>query len=290
MSRSESMADLRPMNFGEVLDASLSIFRRHFGLFLHLSVVVMGVPMAVFVYFTTRLEADFRIRPIATMLTLVPVLLVYYLASLVLTAATVRVISDSYLGREPRFRDAIGLGMGRIWPLFLVGLGKSVLLGLIVIGVGIVGAVLVPVARSALVVGVLGGAALIIGGMWFLIYVACGYGVTTPVVVLEELPSAFDAFARSWELTRGSKLRVLGFALVAFLLFNSIPSGVLQAIAAAIQERSPVIGLFAMVLAHAIPMLLLPIISCVFTLMYYDLRVRREAFDLQILGQQLGIV
>lgn len=284
------MADLRPMNFGEVLDASLSIFRRHFGLFLHLSVVVMGVPMAVFVYFTTRLEADFRIRPIATMLTLVPVLLVYYLASLVLTAATVRVISDSYLGREPRFRDAIGLGMGRIWPLFLVGLGKSVLLGLIVIGVGIVGAVLVPVARSALVVGVLGGAALIIGGMWFLIYVACGYGVTTPVVVLEELPSAFDAFARSWELTRGSKLRVLGFALVAFLLFNSIPSGVLQAIAAAIQERSPVIGLFAMVLAHAIPMLLLPIISCVFTLMYYDLRVRREAFDLQILGQQLGIV
>ncbi|MGH7908717.1 MAG: hypothetical protein ACRENW_02570, partial [Thermodesulfobacteriota bacterium] len=124
-----------------------------------------------------------------------------------LTAATVRVISDSYLGREPRFRDAIGLGMGRIWPLFLVGLGKSVLLGLIVIGMAIVGAVLVPVTRASPAIGVLGIAALAIGGMWFLIYVACGYGVTTPVVVLEELPGAFDAFARSWELTRGSKLR-----------------------------------------------------------------------------------
>lgn len=283
------MAELRPMNFGEVLDASLSIFRRHFRLFLQLSVVVMGVPMAVLVYFTKSLDKDIVVRPVATILTVVPVFLVYYLASLVLTASTVRLISDSYLGHEPRFRSAIGLGMGRIWPLFLVGLGKSVLLGLIVIGVAIAGAVLVPVARAAPVVGVLGGAALIIGGVWFLIYVACGYGVTTPVVVLEELPSAFDAFARSWELTRGSKRRVLGFATVAFLLFNSIPGLVLQAIATAIQEQWPLIGVGALVLAHAVPMLLLPIISCVFTLMYYDLRVRREAFDLQILGQQLGI-
>ena len=283
------MADLRPMNFGEVLDASLSIFRRHFGLFLQLSVVVMAVPLAVFVFFTTRLATDFMIRPIAAVLTFVPVILVYYLASLVLTAATVRVISDSYLGREPRFRDAIGLGMGRIWPLFLVGLGKSVLLGLIIVGLGIVGAVLVPVTKAAPAVGALGVAALVIVGAWFLIYVACGYGVTTPVVVLEDLPSPFDAFGRSWELTRGSKLRVLGFALVAFLLFNSIPSLVLQAIAAAVQKQSPLIGLPVLVVAHAVPMLLLPIISCVFTLMYYDLRVRREAFDLQILGQQLGI-
>ncbi len=283
------MADLRPMNFGEVLDASLSIFRRHFGLFLQLSVVVMAVPFAVFVFFTTRFATDFLVRPIAAMLTLMPVILVYYLASLVLTAATVRLISDSYLGREPRFRDAIGLGLGRIWPLFLVGLGKSVLLGLIIVGLGIVGAVLVPVTKAAPAVGALGLAALVIAGAWFLIYVACGYGVTTPVVVLEDLPSAFDAFGRSWELTRGSKRRVLGFALVAFLLFNSIPSLVLQAIAAAVQKQSPLIGLPVLVVAHAVPMLLLPIISCVFTLMYYDLRVRREAFDLQILSQQLGI-
>jgi len=283
------MADLRPMNFGEVLDASLSIFRRHFGLFLQLSVVVMAVPFAVFVSFTTRFATDFLVRPIAAMLTLMPVILVYYLASLVLTAATVRLISDSYLGREPRFRDAIGLGLGRIWPLFLVGLGKSVLLGLIIVGLGIVGAVLVPVTKAAPAVGALGLAALVIAGAWFLIYVACGYGVTTPVVVLEDLPSAFDAFGRSWELTRGSKRRVLGFALVAFLLFNSIPSLVLQAIAAAVQKQSPLIGLPVLVVAHAVPMLLLPIISCVFTLMYYDLRVRREAFDLQILSQQLGI-
>ena len=32
-----------------------------------------------------------------------------------------------------------------------------------------------------------------------------------------------------------------------------------------------------------------PVISCVFTLFYYDLRVRKEGFDLEILAKQLGL-
>jgi len=30
--------------------------------------------------------------------------------------------------------------------------------------------------------------------------------------------------------------------------------------------------------------------SCVFTLFSYDLRVRTEGFDLEVLGQRLGVV
>jgi len=30
------------------------------------------------------------------------------------------------------------------------------------------------------------------------------------------------------------------------------------------------------------------VLPCVFTLMYYDLRVRREAFDLELLSQHLS--
>jgi len=32
------------------------------------------------------------------------------------------------------------------------------------------------------------------------------------------------------------------------------------------------------------------VLAAVITLVYYDLRVRREAFDLQVLGQRLGII
>ena len=38
-----------------------------------------------------------------------------------------------------------------------------------------------------------------------------------------------------------------------------------------------------------ISLFLYPFISCVFTLFYYDLRVRKEAFDLELLSQQLGV-
>ena len=38
----------------------------------------------------------------------------------------------------------------------------------------------------------------------------------------------------------------------------------------------------------ALPVVLTPLFSCVLTLLYYDLRVRREAFDLEVLSEQLG--
>jgi hypothetical protein len=32
-----------------------------------------------------------------------------------------------------------------------------------------------------------------------------------------------------------------------------------------------------------------PVVSCAFTLFYYDLRVRKEAFDLDHLSRQIGL-
>ena len=47
-----------------------------------------------------------------------------------------------------------------------------------------------------------------------------------------------------------------------------------------------VLAVFAAVVSLAI----YPVLSCVFTLFYYDLRVRKEAFDLEMLGRQLGAI
>lgn len=40
--------------------------------------------------------------------------------------------------------------------------------------------------------------------------------------------------------------------------------------------------------ANVIQVLLYPIMPCAFTLFYYDLRVRKEAFDLEYLSRELG--
>src|SRR2546427_422066 len=143
------MPDLRPMGFGEILDGSLMIYRRHFGLFLKLAMAALSVPLVLLVYFGLRAIAELQQNPVRALVYLLPVGLVYYVASLVLTAGTIRVISDSYLGREPRLRDALALGWSRLWPLTAVGFGKGIVLMLIVVAVGVVAGVGATLFRGA---------------------------------------------------------------------------------------------------------------------------------------------
>ena len=150
-------------------------------------------------------------------------------------------------------------------------------------------AILVPALASAKVAAALTAVGLVAFGIWLVVVVACGYAVTTQVVVLEDLGSAFDAFTRSWELTKGSRRKIFSTALVAFFIFV-LPTGVMSGVRDLVAARYPVVGQIAAVLAALLPIIMTPLLACVFTLMYYDLRVRREAFDLQVLGQQLGIV
>jgi hypothetical protein len=273
------------MDFGEILDGSLMIYRRHFGLFLKLAAAALSVPLVLLVYFGLRALAELQQNPVRVLLYLLPIGLVYYVASLVLTTGTIRIISDSYLGREPRLRDALSLGWSKIWPLTAVGFGKAIVITLIVLGCGVVAGIAVAVLKG---VGVT--IAIVAAGTWFALFVACGYGVTTPVVVLEDLRSSFDAFGRSWELTRSFKLKVAGLFFVAVLLTNLIPSFVFRGLGAAFMQSVPPLGIALTAVGYVAPLALAPVLAAVITLVYYDLRVRREAFDLQVLGQRLGII
>ena len=49
-----STSNLRPMQLGEILDGSFNIYRRHFGLFMRLSILLVWLPTAVTVYFQLR--------------------------------------------------------------------------------------------------------------------------------------------------------------------------------------------------------------------------------------------
>jgi hypothetical protein len=295
------MADLRPMEFGEILDGALSLFRRHFGLFFKLSLTVMWLPLGVGLYWRLRFfnfqGAQAPDQTLAAIQNdLLPIMLwglvlfvVYECALLLLTAGSIRVISDSYLGRPPLFAEALSFGARKIVPLFLVGLGKGLLLAVVAIVCGVVVA-LVAAGGKAAGAGVV--ALLVFTGvclmLWLMLFIACGYMLTTPTVVLESLPSAFDAFGRSWELTRGSKLKLLGLGFVAVLIASVLPAIVVQALGGVILEVAPGIQPAWIIVSAVVPVMLAPIIPCIMTLAYYDSRVRREGFDLQLLSEQLG--
>jgi len=274
------MADLRPMGVGEILDGAFTIYRRHFITFVALGVIVLWLPVVLTIY--AQLSGPEQ-HPFILILAAI----LQYFAGLLLTAGVIRVISDFYLGREARLTQALALGAQKVWPLFVVGLGKGVIIGLIVFVLGIVAAISIPMLTRTGALGAIVALALLAGACWLAAYVACGYGVTTQVVVLEPLGSSFDAFGRSWDLTRGRKLKVLGLALVAFILVG-VPSAGIGALAGILRFTSASWAAVLLVLAAVLPVILTPVLPCVFTLMYYDLRVRREAFDLELLSQQLG--
>ncbi|HEX4573744.1 MAG TPA: hypothetical protein VH158_01335 [Gemmatimonadales bacterium] len=180
------------------------------------------------------------------------------LGSVLVAGATMRVVSDAYLGRSPRLGEALGFAWSR---------------GGLVFGAGL----------AAGLVTLLAMLALVIPG----IVVACGYSVAQQVAALETSTSG-NALSRSWALTKGFKRKALVLWLVALVLVVVSIGGVAVLGGAATALSSALEAPATIVLAVML-LLLYPLITCVFTLFYYDLRVRKEGFDLQVLGQQLGL-
>src|SRR2546430_16283114 len=94
--------------------------------------------------------------------------------------------------------------------------------------------------------------------------------------------------SRSWALTKGFRWRAFGLYVVVFVLLSLflIGFGVIAGLAAALL---PVLFVPALIGVGLIFLFFYPFTSCVFTLFYCDLRVRKEAFDLELLSQHLGI-
>jgi hypothetical protein len=294
------MADIRPMSFGEIIDGSLKLYRHNFGVFLQLAIAALAVPAALIIYFMMTKAAELPVTMMMAMggvidwsiiIYAIVIAVTYGIGNLMLSAAAIRVVSDSYLGRSTTFGQALGTGVSNILPLLLVGFGKYILLGLLggLIAGGCGFAFMVVSGMAGAPVGGAVAAGIFLLGAWLWLWVYSGYGLTTPIVVLEQLNSSFDAFGRSWDLTKGTRGKVAGLVIVAFLLFSMIPQIVLQVIGQVAGASNPSVLMVFMVLSYVVPLILYPAICCVYTLMYYDLRVRREAFDLQMLSQQLGV-
>jgi len=243
---------LRPLSIGEILDGALVLLRRHFTLVLGIAVVCEGIPTAMDVYIdlTGGGSQNPGLSLLDRLLTLV--------GSVLVTGATVRVVSEAYLGRTPLFGDAMRFAGSRFGTI----LGANIMSGFLT---------------------VLATLALVIPG----IVVACGYSVAAEAAALES-GSAGEALRRSWGLTKGFKWKglALGVVSIGLILVVYLGAGVLGGI---LGEVMGGLDEVLAVLAAGVSLLIYPVISCVFTLFYYDLRVRKEGFDLEMLSRQLGL-
>jgi hypothetical protein len=248
---------LRPLSVGEIIDASFQVYRRHFSALAMIVLVCSGIPMLIQIY--TR-----AIGGVHWALTLLYFLLTVVLG-LIATGASVFVVSESYLGRGITAREALA----RATPFVVPMIFASVAVGLL----ALVGFIL-----------------FFIPG----VIAVCGLALTIPALVVESLePSA--AMGRSWSLTRGHRLRMLGlfFVIVILLVVPYVAlMGVFGVVAALVsaggaKAAGAAVLMIGVVLAAIVQLLLSPLYQAALVIAYYDLRVRKEGFDLEVLASSL---
>lgn len=276
-----SASRLRPLSLTEILDATFSVYRRDVGRFALIAGLVQ-VPLAILMALLVAVAgiraiaspADFE-EPSAELIGAVVggtllVVVISVLANVLMSAALVRAADDGYLGRAIAVGQSYSDALGRLGA----ALGTTIVVGVLLVLMTIV-----------------------VVGIPFAIYFGVCWAFILQVVMIERL-GGFGAARRSRALVRGTWWRVLGI-LVVIGLMVSILSGVASLILGGI-----VGGLFGLagsgpdaaigsIVANQIASAVVasfatPLSLIATTILYYDLRVRKEGFDLQLRTQALG--
>lgn len=301
----------RSMAVGELLDAIFSLYRRNFVLIAAISAVVQ-VPYAAlrFVLFEVAGYANLTtatLNPFASaqqqpaitqgelqtlesvlsgvlvataVLALVGVFIVLPLAE----AATTRAVSDRYLDRDTSLGASYAAAFRRLGPLVVQSLillagaiGFTVFAVLVLVALVAVGGV------AAAVLGVLALLALAAYGVF--LYVRTSLAV--PAVVLEGV-SGWGGLVRSWRLTRGVGWRILGIRLL-LILITAIIGGILSTLITLAGTSLDANGQFILnqVASAIVAVFIGPVTYIAVTLLYYDTRIRKEGFDIEMLARSL---
>jgi hypothetical protein len=266
-------ADLRPLSLGELLDRTFTLYRSRFLLFFGIAgiphIAVLALNLSRFLYLPGlslsqlpghRSTVAPQLGDMMTWAILTVVVTVVSVAvAVVASGGTIIAAAESYLGRTITIADALQRAVRAFFRL----LGVSVVVGVVV---------------------VIGFFFLIIPG----IYLACRLLVSMPVTVMEGLMPR-QTLERSFALTSENAGRSFLILLLYFVLALTA-SALLYGpffILTMVSRHNPEIAMVWLALSLVgqtiSTVLVSPVLYISAALFYFDLRIRKEAFDLQLM-------
>ncbi|MBX3009863.1 MAG: glycerophosphoryl diester phosphodiesterase membrane domain-containing protein [Caldilineaceae bacterium] len=144
-------------------------------------------------------------------------------------------------------------------------------------------------------IGMLVGILCLYIGAFFLIlapfaYLAARWAVALPAL-LEQSLGPLEALSESWKLTKGQVRRTLGYVVLLYLFYSVIYIAILTLSMAASSMlldsyTFASVAIFGL-LGALLPVLWQPLAVAAYTVLYYDLRMRNQGYDLELRVQQL---
>ncbi|MFN2543247.1 MAG: glycerophosphoryl diester phosphodiesterase membrane domain-containing protein [Actinomycetota bacterium] len=255
------------MGVGKILDTAVSLYRLHWRTLLGITAFVL-VPYTFLQQLSIRLvSSPFVVNgrvyiPRSKEGVAAAVVGAFSFASFLivqpfLTGATVRAVGEFYRGRDPGVRGAYSYALRRVGSILLV------------------------IVLSFLA---------FVGGFILLVIPAFIFHVRflfSTAVVVEEDARGRAAMRRSWRLAKGSFWKILGTVVLASLLAG-IAGAIISLPASFAAMHVGTNGWILRFLGGAISGIITgPFITTVTVLLYYDMRIRKEGFDIQVMAQEL---
>jgi hypothetical protein len=245
--------ELRPRSATEILDAAFQILKQQYGTFVVLAALAYLPYIVVMMLIGASVAGapadDQSVASMTAGLAAIPIALIWF--PIAETAVLVGA-SDALLGR----RVDAGAALRVVFSRFGSVLGAALLKGFLVMLATV----------FFIVPGVIA---------WLGLF-------ATPAVVVFERQGAVESIGRSWNLAKGMKGKVLGVMLLAYLIVIAVQIAVTM-VATPLGLNDIVVSIMSSVLV----IFIYPLIGICTALLYYDARIRKEGFDLQVLAGEL---
>jgi hypothetical protein len=294
--------DLRPLTLGELLDRAWNLYRHHLLLFVgilaipSIAMLIMSIVMQFLQPDMPSPDSTEAVDPAQMIGAFVwmgvgAVILgtVYWISYAIALGATTVAVAELYRGRVPSISasyDGVRGRWGRLaWLILLLFLRIFGVTFLVILVSGVMAALL---GFLSPIVGALAGMLMLACALAVFVWMALRYAVCVPPAVLEDR-TASRALSRSVGLTSGALGRVLVLMLftviVAYAGFALTQGPFMVAAMLAGPETSTAFWLnMAGVIAGSIAGAFTgPLAIIAMAVLYYDLRIRKEGLDLELM-------
>ena len=258
---------LRPLSYSDLLDGIFDLYKSHFKLFAGIAAVlyvpinvIFAVTMSIALKPVMGMKQSDNIDPsvLPSMMGYWAIYMVVYgFATFMVNAATTYAVSKCYLDEQVTISDAYK-AVGRRWlPLIMTGIlgGLLILVGYIL----------------CIVPGVI---------------VAFNLLLLPTVVIIDKLTYS-DAIKRSFGLSKGHIVRIIVVTLLASIIAWCF-SGALNTVSSFLPPASMVASVFRGLIESIALVIVGPLQVIAMVLLYYDIRVRKEGFDMELLSKSLS--